>query len=100
MVKAPFDKGETRRLSLTIAGVEASGPMETVADDLISPSEMEARLVSSYDTTKRDVEVIKSRLGEQQKALEKEMADTRKSIAEHDQFLKTNNPCWKILNNT
>jgi hypothetical protein len=89
LVKAPFDKGEARRLSLTAAGLEASGPT-VVVDDLISPSEMEARLVSSYDATKRDVEVIKSRLGEQQKALEKEMADTRKSIVEHDQFLKTN----------
>jgi DNA-binding HxlR family transcriptional regulator len=89
MVKAPFDQKETRRMALTPAGLEAATPMEAAGDDLISPSEMEARLVSTYDSMKRDVEVIKGRLGEQQKALEKEMADTRKSIAEHDQFLKT-----------
>jgi hypothetical protein len=89
IVRMPFEQGEVRRLSLTAAGLEAAKPLESAGDDLISPSEMEARLVSSYDSMKRDVEAIKSRLGEQQKALEKEMADTRKSIAEHDQFLKT-----------
>lgn len=55
----------------------------------VSAKEIEARLVEIYDRIKVDMESMRQNLENSQKALEKEMAAVRSSIADHDQVIRT-----------
>jgi hypothetical protein len=90
VVKAPFDKTETFRFKITSQGIGFLQKMEeagVVAG--ISPKEIEARLVETYDRIKADMEVMRQNLETSQKALEADMTGMRARIAEHDQVIRT-----------
>jgi hypothetical protein len=90
VVKAPFDKAETFRFKITSQGIGFLLKMEeagVVAG--ISPKEIEARLVETYDRIKADMEVMRQNLETSQKTLESEMAGMRARIADHDQVIRT-----------
>lgn len=90
VVKAPFDKAETFRFKITSQGIGFLQKMEeagVVAG--ISPKEIEARLVETYDRIKADMEVMRQNLETSQKALESEMEGMRVRIADHDQVIRT-----------
>jgi hypothetical protein len=90
VVKAPFDKAETFRFKITSQGIGFLQKMEeagVVAG--ISPKEIEARLVETYDRIKADMEVMRQNLETSQKTLESEMAGMRARIADHDQVIRT-----------
>jgi len=57
--------------------------------ECITPREIESRLISTYDQMKADMEVVRQNLEQNQKTLETEMSGIRKSMGEHDQFVRT-----------
>jgi len=90
VVKAPFGKTETRRLKITSAGIESlQGLEEREAPTGVSAKEVESRLVETYDRIKGDLENMRQNLEASQKALDAEMVEMRKRIADHDQVIRT-----------
>lgn len=81
---------EGRKLALTPKGKEKvdSFPAEE-GQGIISPREIESRLISTYDRMKGDMEVIRQNLEKNHRILEADMSGIRKSMAEHDQFVRT-----------
>ncbi len=90
-VRAPFGKTDTYRFKISPAGIEYLQSMEEKGPQApgVSAKEIEARLVETYDRIKVDMESMRQNLENSQKALEKEMAAVRSSIADHDQVIRT-----------
>lgn len=59
------------------------------AQECITPREIESRLISTYDQMKADMETVRQNLEQNHKTLEEEMDGIRKSMGEHDQFVRT-----------
>lgn len=57
--------------------------------DMVSPREIESKLIATYDNMKMDMEELKKNLDFNQRELGKIMRELQGSISEHDQFLKT-----------
>jgi DNA-binding PadR family transcriptional regulator len=89
-VQPPFEKQIKRRFSLTEKGKEwlDQHPSKS-STECISPREIESRLISTYDSMKGEMESIRRNLEKTQRTLEVEMGGMRKSMTEHDQFLRT-----------
>jgi hypothetical protein len=89
-VQPTFQSESERQYTITQKGREANQPKgDDPGQECISPREIESRLISNYDRMKGDMEVIRQNLEKDQKTLETEMSDIRKSMADHDQFVKT-----------
>ena len=90
IIKAPFGKTETKRLKITSTGIERlQGLEEKEVKGVVSAKEIESRLIETYDRIKGDLETMRQNLEASQKALEGEMAEMRKRIADHDQVIRT-----------
>lgn len=90
IIKAPFGKTETKRLKITSAGIERlQGFEEKEVKGVVSAKEVESRLIETYDRIKGDLETMRENLEASQKALEDEMSEMRKTIADHDQVIRT-----------
>jgi hypothetical protein len=90
IIKAPFGKTETKRLKITSTGIERlQGLEEREVKGVVSAKEIESRLIETYDRIKGDLEAMRQNLEASQKALEGEMAEMRKRIADHDQVIRT-----------
>jgi hypothetical protein len=90
IIKAPFGKTETKRLKITSTGIERlQGFEEMEVKGVVSAKEIESRLIETYDRIKGDLETMRQNLEASQKALEGEMAEMRKRIADHDQVIRT-----------
>ncbi len=90
IIKAPFGKTETKRLKITSTGIERlQGLEEREVKGVVSAKEIESRLIETYDRIKGDLETMRQNLEASQKALEGEMAEMRKRIADHDQVIRT-----------
>jgi hypothetical protein len=90
IIKAPFGKTETKRLKITSTGIERlQGLEEKEVKGVISAKEIESRLIDTYDRIKGDLETMRLNLESSQKALEGEMVEMRKRIADHDQVIRT-----------
>jgi len=90
IIKAPFGKAETYRYKITSAGIEHLQQMEEKEVRVALPAkEIESRLVETYDRIKADMEQMRLNLENNQKTLEKEMADVRGRIADHDTVIRT-----------
>lgn len=87
---APSDPKGGRSLQLTEHGREylRSKGIDP-ALECITPREIESRLISTYDQMKADMEVVRQNLEQNHRTLEKEMDGIRKSMGEHDQFVRT-----------
>lgn len=90
-VRAPFGKTDTYRFKISSAGIEYLQSLEEKgpAAATVSPREIEARLVETYDRIKADMELMRQDLDNSQKALEKEMNDVRVRINDHDNVIRT-----------
>jgi uncharacterized membrane protein len=90
IIKAPFGKTETKRLKITSTGIERlQGLEEKEVKGVVSAKEIESRLIETYDRIKGDLEAMRQNLEASQKALEGEMNEMRKKIADHDQVIRT-----------
>ncbi|MDD1747632.1 MAG: hypothetical protein LUQ16_07715 [Methanomassiliicoccales archaeon] len=90
IIKAPFGKTETKRLKITSTGIERlQGLEEMEVKGVASAKEIESRLIETYDRIKGDLETMRQNIEASQKALEGEMAEMRKRIADHDQVIRT-----------
>lgn len=90
IIKAPFGKTETKRLKITSAGIERlQGFEEKEVKGVVSAKEIESRLIETYDRIKGDLENMRQNLESSQKALEGEMNQMRKQIADHDSVIRT-----------
>lgn len=90
IIKAPFGKTETKRLKITSMGIERlQGLEEKEVKGVVSAKEIESRLIETYDRIKGDLETMRQNLEASQKALEGEMLEMRKRIADHDQVIRT-----------
>ena len=63
--------------------------MKEVKVDTVMVRELEARLVSTYDKIKADMEEVRHGLETSQKSLESDMGNMRETIADHDQVIRT-----------
>jgi DNA-binding PadR family transcriptional regulator len=90
-VRAPFGKSDTYRFKISPSGIEYLQSMEEKGQETTTASakEIESRLVETYDRIKADMESMRQNIETSQKALEKDMATVRTSIAEHDQVIRT-----------
>ena len=90
MAKTPFGEGETRRLRITAIGIERLQAIEErEPKGMVSPTEVEARLVETYDRIKSDMEAMRQSFEANQKIMEAETARVRGQIAEHDEIIRT-----------
>jgi len=90
IIKAPFGKTETKRLKITSTGIERlQGLEEKEVKGVVSAKEIESRLIETYDRIKGDLETMRQNLEASQKALESEMNEVRKRIADHDNVIRT-----------
>jgi hypothetical protein len=89
-VKAPFGKTETLRYKITSEGIDHLQSLEEkVAAKGISAKDVESRIVETYDRIRADMEEMRQSIETSQKALDADMEDVRRRIAEHDQVIKT-----------
>lgn len=89
-VRAPFGKTDTYRFKISPSGIEYLHSLEEgPSAATVSPKEIEARLVETYDRIKADMELMRQNLDNSQKALEKEMDDVRVRINDHDNVIRT-----------
>jgi Na+-transporting NADH:ubiquinone oxidoreductase subunit NqrD len=91
VVTPPFMGLEVVRLKITSLGIEKlqSFEVKEVKVDTVMVRELEARLVSTYDKIKVDMEEVRHGLETSQKSLETDMKDMREKIADHDQVIRT-----------
>lgn len=90
IIKAPFGKTETKRLKITSTGIERlQGLEEKEVKGVVSAKEIESRLIETYDRIKGDLETMRQNIEASQKAMEGEMNEARKRIADHDQVIRT-----------
>lgn len=89
-VQLPFERQIKRRYSLKEKGKEwLKQNLSNISSECISPREIESRLISTYDGMKGEMESIRRNLEKTQRSLEVEMNGMRKSMTDHDQFLRT-----------
>lgn len=91
VVTPPFMKTEIVRLKITSSGIEKlqSFEVKEVKVDTVMVRELETRLVGTYDKIKADMEEVRVGLETSQKSLEKDMTEMHKTIADHDQVIRT-----------
>jgi hypothetical protein len=91
VVTPPFMKTEIVRLKITSSGIEKlqSFEVKEVKVDTVMVRELETRLVGTYDKIKTDMEEVRVGLETSQKSLEKDMTEMHKTIADHDQVIRT-----------
>jgi len=91
VVTPPFMKTEIVRLKITSQGIEKlqSFEVKEVKVDTVMVRELESRLVGTYDKIKTDMEEVRLGLETSQKSLEKDMTEMHKTIADHDQVIRT-----------
>lgn len=90
VIKAPFGKTETKRLKITSSGIERlQGLEEREIKGVVSAKEIESRLIETYDRIKGDLENMRQNIESSQKALESEMNQMHKQIADHDSVIRT-----------
>ena len=91
VVTPPFMKTEIVRLKITSQGIEKlqSFEVKEVKVDTVMVRELESRLVGTYDKIKTDMEEVRVGLETSQKSLEKDMTEMHKTIADHDQVIRT-----------
>ena len=90
-IKAPFATAETFRFKITSEGIEYLQSLEEkeIKLGVISPAEIESRLVETYDKIKHDMETISEGFEKNQRVLEKDMEQMRERISDHDQVIRT-----------
>ncbi len=91
LVIATIDDAGEERVWIAQSGIDILDGLEPSIGEAatISPWEMESKLIATYDSMKTDMEALKKNLERNQRDFEKEMGELRKSIADHDQFLRT-----------
>jgi hypothetical protein len=91
VVTPPFMKTEIVRLKITSSGIEKlqSFEVKEVKVDTVMVRELETRLVGTYDKIKADMEEVRVGLETSQKSLEKDMTEMHRTIADHDQVIRT-----------
>jgi hypothetical protein len=91
LVIATIDEAGEERVWIAQSGIDMLDGLEPSIGEAktISPWEMESKLIATYDSMKTDMEALKKNLERNQRDFEKEMGELRKSISDHDQFLRT-----------
>jgi hypothetical protein len=91
VVKAPFVKTETSRFKITPAGIEHLQSLEIAGPKamVVSPGEIESRLVETYDRIKKDMEGMRQGLETSQRVLNHDMEEMNNRISEHDRVIRT-----------
>jgi hypothetical protein len=81
----------SRRVQISQSGLGALYSQEPTesSGEIVTPREIESKLISTYDNMKADMEDLKRNLQLNQQELGKVMRELHGSISEHDQFLKT-----------
>ena len=89
--ESPGKVGGSARVNLSHLGMEHLHETDPKNEqyEVISPREIESKLISTYDSMKAEMEILKQNLESSQKTLDLEMGGLKKSIADHDQFLRT-----------
>ncbi|MDD1772434.1 MAG: hypothetical protein LUQ09_05885 [Methanomassiliicoccales archaeon] len=82
---------DSRRVQINQAGLGILQAEDQTGGsaEVISPREIESKLISTYDNMKTDMEELRRNLNSTQKELGKVMGELHASISDHDQFLKT-----------
>jgi DNA-binding PadR family transcriptional regulator len=91
LVVVTRDEAGEERVTIAQSGIDMLEGLEPSLGEVatISPWEMESKLIATYDSMKTDMEALKKNLERNQQVFGKEMGELRKSIADHDQFLRT-----------
>jgi DNA-binding PadR family transcriptional regulator len=91
LVVVTRDEAGEERVTIAQSGIDMLEGLEPSQGEVatISPWEMESKLIATYDSMKTDMEALKKNLERNQQVFGKEMGELRKSIADHDQFLRT-----------
>lgn len=89
--ESPGKVGGSPRVNLSHSGMERLHETDPKDEqyEIISPREIESKLISTYDSMKAEMEILKQNLENSQKTLDVEMSGLRKGITDHDQFLRT-----------